>query len=242
MVPARKLVYKFLIGRNGHVSGKGNDWFVRDIFCFINQAYRTVVANLIEESSQNQTIDNHLRHLLSNSKAPLKCKKYNGNCCEIELPEDFYFYRYVNLHVSNECCPKRDKEIEGKFFQGDELLTAKKNHNRKSDFFREQAIVELASDGILVHHDCAFKVKCATLSYYKKIIPISDSDLDACANVNYANWDGVFVEDNDLAACDTYLSDKIVQAALYYAAVANHETTFSELKLKEIITNNNIHK
>jgi len=241
MVSRNKLFTEFLLRRGALMSGKTKDYRALEVAMFFNKSYWDIVTHLIEEQGQNQTINNLLRHLLSEPKKPLKCKKLDSNCCEITYPEDFYYRNSLEVNVTNSCCPGINKRIDAWFPQHDELDSARKNPHRKSDFFKENVIAQDTKQGAVIYHDCAFDIDCVNLRYYRKIKPIQLSDLDDCSGVAAKDWDGQLITPHDLDACEP-LGHKIVDVAIYHAAVANNEVQFSELKLKEIITNNSIYK
>lgn len=238
-------IYEFVRRYNGIDSNKANDVFIRDIVAALNRAYRSIIANLIDKRGDRTIEDrNHLRHLLSAPKEPLKCEPIDKSCCEIKVPDDYYASELIWLTVCHKCCDK-PKRIELQLYQSEEIPKVRCNPHRRSDFRWKRAVGDDTKDGLIVYHDCAFDIKSIEMQYYKKIMEITVPNLDTCGEQSFQDWSGsrtTVQDENCLFRCDTYLFDCIVDLAVAHVSGSARDTNFQASKFNEIQATNAILK
>lgn len=241
-ISANKLVYDVARHINSVNSGRANDYRVVDLVSFLNESYEAIIAELILEKDQSETIRNHLRPLMvSNYK--LDCSSTSDcNVCKITYPENFYEIINIRAEVCKDCCPGTKKFPVTKP-QGDDIDEASRNPYRQANYYFEQLSCYEDTDGLRFYHHNEMEVLNIYIDYYRKIKRIEAPELVECLDNIYLNWDGALIVNNvDFELDTTYISSSIPRVAAAAVNNASGDFAASREMVREILQLNQLHK
>lgn len=240
-VSANKLVSDFRRKLRAVNSGQSNEYKTVDTIGFLNDAYRYVIAEIIEnDQDQNETVRNHLR--LLKKKVCLSCKSVDSRVCSVDIPVDLYYGLDLVAETSCKDCAGITKHINIVKPQSDDLPNARKNPYRTASFEYEQLLGTEIGELYHIFHEGKLDVKEVCMYYYKKLIDIQAPEMVDCED-GYSDYDGVQVKVNvDFEISNTYLADKVVDVAVAFAMRASGQVNEANSKLQEIMAINQLYK
>ena len=232
MVTANQLIYSFYLKKNGLNTAEAQNYKIKDIVYLINEAWRRLYENNVQRADIDKRFEDNIRDL----KVPNKELELDQglNVTIAKYPENFYKRLNQSVVITGcEKCEGKRKEIPLRIVQEDDLHDARKNPDRKADFGWEQAIATHGPDGLYIYHDGSFKIEKVFITYYRKVKGIEAPELVRCGR--YVNeLDQVVSSNVDFEVQSTYISDKVVDAAILLSDAATNKGNSFNLELNKI--------